>query len=351
MQGGGDSTNQDGGESQVQPELPREEPPVRLGRNRVWNRPVPSGAPDEPQAADGDSGAEATLGAASESTVVQAPAGPAPAMELSPIFRNWSDPAASGNTPERCRFLRAISDNGRLIDPQPEAVATHRCAAFGEPLPLSLRQQELVCLQRVHVSCPRYLRGALLASESTVDPEPVKARSGISRLTAAGLVLVLLAALVGGAAASGFVPGLGSGSSRSPDYAVATNQGSATASSGTSTGAIQQPTISPSPTVAATPTPTEVPTPSPTPEPTAAPSPTPWPACPPGAKGGRMVCLVPCPDASSCYEYMVHAGDKLNEIAYYFGVTMKSIWAMNPWLHESTTIAAGEILRLPPPTK
>jgi LysM repeat protein len=48
---------------------------------------------------------------------------------------------------------------------------------------------------------------------------------------------------------------------------------------------------------------------------------------------------------------MVHSGDKLNEIAFYFGVTMKSIWAMNPWLHESTKIATGEILRLPPPTK
>jgi len=48
---------------------------------------------------------------------------------------------------------------------------------------------------------------------------------------------------------------------------------------------------------------------------------------------------------------MVHSGDKLNEIAFYFGVMMQSIWAMNPWLHESTKITVGEILRLPPPTK
>ena len=48
---------------------------------------------------------------------------------------------------------------------------------------------------------------------------------------------------------------------------------------------------------------------------------------------------------------MIHTGDKLNEIAFYFGVSMADIWAMNPWLHETTKIATGEIVRLPPPTK
>jgi hypothetical protein len=278
---------------------------------------------------------------------------PGQTMELSPIFRNWSDPAASANTPERCHFLRGITDNGRLVDPQPEANSTHRCAAFGEPLPLSLRQQELVCLQRVHVSCPRYLRGALLASESAAEPETVRTRSGISLPVATGLVLILVAALLGGAAASGFIPGLGSGSSPTTAYVALSNSPSdtATATSSAANGVTPTSVATPSLASAATATASASPTPSPTPAPSVAASPTPWPACPPGAKGGRLTCLVPCPDQTKCYEYMIHAGDKLNEIAFYFGVTMNSIWAMNPWLKGSTKIALGEILRLPPPTK
>lgn len=360
MQGGGDSTSEDKREDQVPADSAREEAQVRLGRSRAWNRPALSGAGAEPdpagQGIPGQSipGEETGPGSARESTGVQPPAGPAGAtMELSPIFRNWSDPAASATTPERCHFLRGISDNGRLVDPQREAIPNHRCAAFGEPLPLSLRQQELVCLQRVHVSCPRYLRGALLASETAAEPHTVRTRSGVSRTVVAGLVLILVAALIGGAAASGLLPGVGSGSSRGPSDANIANAPSATAtateSAATGGGPIAQGSTSPTPVSTATAS--TSPTPAPTPVPTATPAPTAWPACPAGARGGRLVCLVACPDQASCYEYMVHQGDKFNEIAYYFGVTTKAIWAMNPWLHESTKIAPGEILRLPPPTK
>jgi hypothetical protein len=351
VQGGGDSTTPAGREDQVPADLPGDEAPVRLGRSRAWNRRALSRAGANPNAAgEGVPEEDTALGSAEESTVAAPPASPAgPTMELSPIFRNWSDPAASANTPERCHFLRGISDNGRLVDPQREAIPTHRCAAFGEPLPLSLRQQELVCLQRVHVSCPRYLRGALLASESAAEPETVRTRSGISRTAAAGLGLIVVAALIGGAAASGFVPGLVGESSPRPAYVAGTNPPSAPATSTPVIGV--SPTAETGPSLTPTPTATSSPTPSPTLNPTVAPSPTPWPPCPPGATGGRLVCLVPCPDQASCYEYMVHSGDKLNEIAFYFGVTMQSIWAMNPWLHESTKITVGEILRLPPPTK
>ena len=34
-------------------------------------------------------------------------------------------------------------------------------------MPQSLRQQELVCLTASHINCPRYLRGALVASDAT----------------------------------------------------------------------------------------------------------------------------------------------------------------------------------------
>jgi len=359
VQGGGDSTGQEGRDDQVPADLPAEQTPLRLGRSRAWNRPALSGAGTGPRAAGegdaaGDTATDAAAGSSPDSTV-ETPVGPAGAkMELSPIFRNWSDPAALANPPERCHFLRGVSDTGRLVDPQREAIPTHRCAAFGEPLPLSLRQQELVCLQRVHVSCPRYLRGALLASESAAEPAVSRTRAGVSRTAVVGLVLILVVALVGGAVASGLVPGVG-GSRPTQALVEASSSPSAAASSTAVTGV--NPTTDASPSQTATSTPTSTPTssasltPSPTPTPTEAPSPTAWPACPPGAKGGRLVCLVPCPDQASCYEYMIHTGDKLNEIAYYFGVTMQNIWAMNPWLHDSTKITAGEILRLPPPTK
>jgi len=354
LQGGEDSTTQGGREDQspadvpadVAADVPGDAAPVRLGRSRAWTRPALSGAAANSGATGKDVPAEETApGPAQESTVAAPPVSPpGQTMELSPIFRNWSDPAASANTPERCHFLRGITDNGRLVDPQPEANATHRCAAFGEPLPLSLRQQELVCLQRVHVSCPRYLRGALLASESAAEPETVRTRSGISLTVAAGLVLILVVALIGGAGLSGFLPGLGSGSSPTSAYVALSNSPSGTATA-TSSAAVATSSLTPAPTATASASPTPSPTPS------VAPSPTPWPACPPGAKGGRLTCLVPCPDQTKCYEYMIHAGDKLNEIAFYFGVTMNSIWAMNPWLKGSTKITLGEILRLPPPTK
>jgi hypothetical protein len=364
VQGGEDFPSEGGRQDEAPADLPAEEPQPRLGRSRAWNRPALTRSNSEPDGSDERDSAEATesgpaiVGDGAPATAGPAgPGGPAgAAMELSPIFRNWSDPAASANTPERCHFLRGITDNGKLVDPQSEATATHRCVAFGEPLPLSLRQQELVCLQRVHVSCPRYLRGALLASESAAEPQAARARTGISPIVAAGLVLILVAALVGGAAASGLVPGLG-GAGPTRAIVEITNPPSATPSS--SLIAVVNPTasVSPSetpsaaPTATPTPPPPPSPSPSPTQVPTASPAPTAWPPCPPGAKGGRLTCLVPCPDQGSCYEYMIHVGDKLNEIAFYFGVTMADIWAMNPWLHETTKIATGEILRLPPPTK
>jgi len=351
VQGGGDSTSQEGAEEPVPADLPAEPAPVRLGRSRPWNRPALSGAGIGASAAgESDSVGNAAAGSSPASTG-ETPVVPAGAnMELSPIFRNWSDPAASANTPERCHFLRGVSDTGRLVDPQREAIPTHRCAAFGEPLPLSLRQQELVCLQRVHVSCPRYLRGALLASESATEPAASRTRGRISPTAIVGLVLILVAALIGGAAASGLVPGVG-GSRPTQALVDASSSPSASSTSTAVTGVNPTPGPSPSQTPTSSPTSSASPTPSPTPTPTVAPSPTAWPACPPGAKGGRLTCLAPCPDQASCYEYMIHTGDKLNEIAYYFGVTLKDIWAMNPWLHESTKVTAGEILRLPPPTK
>jgi len=92
-----------------------------------------------------------------------------------------------------CDFLRSVAPDGTLGEPSGTAVANHRCAAFGGPLPLSLRQQELVCLQRVHASCPRFLRGKAVASEVVSARVPAERRSGPARLQLLGLLMTVVA--------------------------------------------------------------------------------------------------------------------------------------------------------------
>ncbi|MEX2185072.1 MAG: hypothetical protein WEC14_11550, partial [Chloroflexota bacterium] len=69
-----------------------------------------------------------------------------------------------------CPFLRAVDDDDRISAPVEAPDAANRCAALREPVPQSLRQQELVCLTSGHVNCPRYLRGAVAVAG---PPEPV----------------------------------------------------------------------------------------------------------------------------------------------------------------------------------
>jgi LysM repeat protein len=59
--------------------------------------------------------------------------------------------------------------------------------------------------------------------------------------------------------------------------------------------------------------------------------------------------LSPCPSTPNCWIYTVRAGDNLQSIANYFGVSLNSIRAMNPGL--TTPIHPGDKLRLPPPTR
>jgi hypothetical protein len=46
----------------------------------------------------------------------------------------------------------------------------------------------------------------------------------------------------------------------------------------------------------------------------------------------------------------VRRGDNLFSIANYFGVPLRRVYAMNPWL-ENSGLRAGQELRLPPPTR
>lgn len=277
-------------------------------------------------------------------------------------FADWTDAGPGAATPSICKFLRSIGPDGKLFDPRSDAIPTHRCAAFGDPLPLSLRQQELVCLQRVHVSCPRYMRGTLLADESATAAVQDQPRSGMPYMTIAGLALVAVAGVAAIAIMMGFLPGISNGGGNptgagSPIAAItasptapsslaptATPTSSATATAGT-------PTTTPTPT--ASPIPTLSPTPTPTSKPVASPT---W---PPGATASRMNLVVPCPDQASCYIYTIRGpgpsgngskvADTVPGVARFFGVSVNSVYAMNPG--SASGVQPGDKLKIPPPTR
>lgn len=90
-----------------------------------------------------------------------------------------------------CPFLRAIDEDDALLAPVETPDPANRCVAVASPVPQSLRQQELVCLSRGHVNCPRYLRGSYTTPASEIVPAPL-ARPSLSRAT--GVSLLALAA-------------------------------------------------------------------------------------------------------------------------------------------------------------
>ena len=358
MESGGGSNNQDGRGSRTPPD----EQQMRIGRSRVARGFDPL-ADDNATAAPGAS--SGLIGARSGDDAPFTPANRLPAesaadgdtMDMGSRFGSWSDKGQPGTVPLRCHFLRSVGTDGRLADPQKTAVPTHRCAAYGDPLPLSLRQQELVCLQRVHVSCPRYVRGTLLANENQVQPEPKESREGgVPLLTIAGIGLVVVALLVLGGGFLGIGP-LARGSASHPPVAVA----SATASPS------HAPTASPSatPTARSSATATASPPTTPTATPPVQPTATPrasasW---PPGATSKTMSLVVPCAGQANCYVYTVRGGgppptgngsgypDNLSGIANFFGVKIAKIYSMNPGVTAKTGVHAGQRLKIPPPTK
>jgi cytoskeletal protein RodZ len=292
-----------------------------------------------------------------------AAAAPGDQIDLGPRFRPWSDPTATATQgPVRCQFLRAVGPDGKLIDAQNSAVPAHRCAAFGDPLPLSLRQQELVCLQRVHVSCPRYARGTVLANETVATPKVSQQRWGrFSPMTIIGIGLVILAV---GTLLSGLLglPPFGGGKAAVVPTAsapVATSSASQVALASASPSAAPSAVFTASPGATARPTAAATPTPSATPKPTAAPTAT-W---PPGATAARMSLLTPCAGTANCWVYTVRGpgaapagngssvADTLAGVCTWFGVNINTVRQMNPGLNGSDTIHPGDKLKVPNPTR
>jgi hypothetical protein len=297
------------------------------------------------------------------------PAGPAAApgdqIDLGPRFRPWSEPTTATNPgPTRCQFLKAVGPDGKLIDAQNSAVPAHRCAAFGDPLPLSLRQQELVCLQRVHVSCPRYARGTVLANETVAAPRATQQRWGpFSLMSIVGIGLVILAV---GTLLSGLLglPPFGGNKAAvlptaSAPVASASASQIALVTASPSVAPSVAPTASPAttagPTAAATPTPAATATPKPTAAPTAT-----WPA---SATASRMSLLTACTGTANCWVYTVRGpgaapagngsgvADTLAGVSTWFGVNISTVRQMNPWLNGSDTIHPGDKLKMPNPTR
>jgi LysM repeat protein len=270
----------------------------------------------------------------------------------------YADARAVSPRASICPFLRSAVD-GDLTFPVEAPDASNTCAALEQPLPQSARQQELVCLVSAHATCPRYLRGVLVAP-ALEQMVPRGRRRLVSPAIAASVAVLAVSTIV----SVGYVAAAGGLSvpltavlspSVAPTPEAVTPGASELVAAGSaeptvtltpepSPSAVATPTGTPEPTPTATPAPTPAPTPRPTPKPTARPTPKAT------ATSDRFAVLTPCAGQSNCYVYVIRAGDNLYSIAHWFGVSLDSIYALNPWLR-TTPLRAGEELRIPTPTR
>ena len=335
----------------------------------------PKRRPGRGRARAGDSAGDSAIDSAGDSAIDSAgdsaidsaggtlfqPSSAVPSHDLPAVSDgDWSGhetqawlPVIDGRSPNAwvCPFLRSVDDDDRVGAPVEAPEPVNRCAALREPVPQSLRQQELVCLTSGHVNCPRYLRGAIAV---TVSPPPtVRFGRALSPAILGSAVILVLTF----SASVAFVVSRGGldltpAVTPTPSATVAAVVSSPQISPEQSLSPTAEPAASespaPTPTPAATPVPTVVPSPSPAPTATAGATAQATPS--PAGTSDRYSLLVPCPDAPDCWIYRVRSGDNLASIANYFGVALQSIYDRNPWTR-TTSLRAGQELRLPPPTR
>jgi len=238
-----------------------------------------------------------------------------------------------------CRFLSIATVDGTFV-PASRLDTANRCTSNVDPVAQSGRQQELMCLTAAHVNCPRYLRGILLAG----TPAPPQPREPIAPAVIAA-ALVLAAAI---AASFGFLAVRGSFSLPVPSAALVAVVASASPAPPRSTTVA--PSAVPTPSSSVQPTPAPTPSPSVTPSPTSTPpTPTPTARPRPTATSDRYALLTKCPSTPDCWVYVIRAGDNLQSIANWFGVSYSRMLDMNPGL--AIPIHAGDHLRIPTPTR
>ena len=272
-------------------------------------------------------------------------------------FRNPASDVPALAT-RNCPFLAIVDADGLAGSPLARPDASNSCVALGDPAPQSASQQQLVCLTAGHPNCPRYLRGVLIGRPVAAPPtrEPVSAA-----VIASALILVAsLAASFGFLAVRcGLSVALASAVPLASDVAIVPAASiivEPIVSIGASAEAARSSAPEPSPTPSIVPTPTPSPEPTPTPTPTATPSPSPTPtptATPPPTprpSSNRYDVLTVCPSTPDCWVYVVRSGDNLASIAHYFGVSLDSIYALNPWAR-TTGLRAGQHLRITTPTR
>jgi LysM domain-containing protein len=263
-----------------------------------------------------------------------------------------ADPATRSPRADTCPFFRTIDAAGAPGAPVEMPDPANRCVALGEPAPQSARQQQLVCLTSGHSNCPRYLRGALVATDAVTAP----VRRNPSPPVIASLLILIAAA----AMSVGFLlvrGGFDLPASATVPSALAVVPGSS-ASDGprpTTPPATASPRATPSPTPAVTPAPTE-PAPSATAMPSSRATSSPPPAPTPAATAltgtaARYAVLVACPGAPNCWIYTVRPGDNFRSIVNWFGVPYDTVLRMNPQIRDPATIHTGDRIRMPPPTR
>jgi hypothetical protein len=252
--------------------------------------------------------------------------------------------------PTICPFLRAIDQVDRLDQAVEAPDQANRCTAIREPVPQSLRQQELVCLTSGHVNCPRYLRGSVGLAEIPVAVA-VDRRVTMTPAITGALAIFVAAFLV--STAFLFANGGLTLSAAGPSPTASGDVLGAVETEAPTPVPTVKPTVEPTPSAAPRPTPGLSPattaTPTPTPLATPGPSPTVQATPTPKPRSDRYVLLRRCPDRSNCWIYVIRSGDNLYSIANYFGVSLKTVRAWNGWTESGLNV--GRELRIPTPTR